>query len=471
MNYSMKSRIVAALLVGLSATTIGYAEEPAISTVNPFAVETTDETNEAAQDAAIGQGGGEASGEADSLAYLDNAPIKVVKPEATTKNERTKTGWLAEQMAVTEFGDSIQFWQAASENEGPLPSITQNNLADIGKSYTANDLPSLGSEDDYAIATYRLGDKFVVPKDVDKTEVRDNFTTYHMKDLAVTVYTGPSVERLVNDPLRGQGATYFFEPNTITNIHSTKKGVNTVRDIGPGSTRMELVFAYGSPNAMWRDQKNETYIFLYEGHSENSWPQKKDFKSPVENTNSNSQQQSMLGQQKEYIAFTIKQSNIEAVDMISGQVWPRFGLPKAPVYDFEAGKLTADDFVLRGLQLNDHFTNDSNNDWKHQGMLFGSAFIGYNEYGVSVDKKNLINRVLLNIYTPTRRGIAMGDTKYLLLFVYGMPTRIVESTTNSGTSTVYEYKNPAASNSYLQFALDEKNQYIKSVMLSDRPVK
>ena len=28
-----------------------------------------------------------------------------------------------------------------------------------------------------------------------------------------------------------------------------------------------------------------------------------------------------------------------------------------------------------------------NNDWKHQGMLFGSTFIGYNEYGVSVDKK------------------------------------------------------------------------------------
>ena len=447
MNYSMKSRIVAALLVVLSATTIGYAAEPAISAVNPLAVETTDETKEAARDAAAtGQGDAEASSEADGLAYLDNAPIKVVKPDATSKKESTKT-------------------------EGPLPSITQNNLADIGKSYTANNLPTLGSEDDYAIATYRLGDKFVVPKDVEKTEVRENFTTYHMKDIAVTVYTGPSVERLVNDPLRGQGAMYFFEPNTITNIHSTKKGVNTVRDIGPGSTRMELVFAYGSPNAMWRDQKNETYIFLYEGHSENSWPQKKDFKSPVENTNSNSQQQSMLSQQKEYIAFTIKQSNVEAVDMISGQVWPRFGLPKAPVYDFEAGKLTADDFVLRGLQLNDHFINDSNNDWKHQGMLFGSAFIGYNEYGVSVDKKNLINRVLLNIYTPTRRGIAMGDTKYLLLFVYGMPTRIVESTTNSGTSTVYEYKNPAASNSYLQFALDEKNQYIKSVMLSDRPVK
>ena len=38
-----------------------------------------------------------------------------------------------------------------------------------------------------------------------------------MKDLEVTVYTGPAQERLVNNQLRGQGATYFFEPNTITN--------------------------------------------------------------------------------------------------------------------------------------------------------------------------------------------------------------------------------------------------------------
>lgn len=470
MNHSIKSRIVAALLVGLSATTVGYAAEPAISTVKPTAVEATEDTNDAAATAAAPVETVEPDA-ANSVAYIDNAPIKAVKIDTKTKKENTKTGWLAEQMAVTEFGDSIQFWQAASENEGSLPSVTQNNLADIGKSYTANNLPTIGSEDDYAIDGYRLGDQFVASKDVEKTVVRDNFTTYYMKDLEVTVYTGPAQERLINNQLRGQGATYFFEPNTITNIHSTKKGAHTVRDIGVGSTRMELVFAYGSPNAMWRDLKNESYIFLYEGHSENSLSRKKEFNRSIENTNNNSQQQSMLGQQKEYIAFTIKQSNVEAVDMISGQVWPRFGLPKAPVYDFEAGKLTADDFVLRGYKLNDHFVNDPNNDWKHQGMLFGSTFIGYNEYGVSVDKKNLINRVLLNIYTPTRRGIAMGDTKYLLLFVYGMPTRIVESTTNAGTSTVYEYKNPAASDSYLQFALDDKNQYIKSVMLSDRPVK
>ena len=404
--------------------------------------------------------------------------VAVVKAPAT--DESSKTGWLAEQLAVTAFGDSLQYWQAASENDGVMPQDSKNNLADIGRS---NNLPALGDEDDYSLAqkpesedgtsigpVYRVGDVYVPSPSAQKT-VKGVFTTYHEKDIDITVYTGPDKSRLVDNQLRGQGATYLFPVGTITNLHTTDKGLVTIRDIGVGSSRMEMIFSYGSPNAMWRNQTDESYIFLYEGHSENSLSRKKDFNGSIENTNNNSQQQSMLGQQKEYIAFTIKQSNVEAVDMISGQVWPRFGLPKAPVYDFEAGKLTADDFVLRGYKLNDHFVNDPNNDWKHQGMLFGSTFIGYNEYGVSVDKKNLINRVLLNIYTPTRRGIAMGDTKYLLLFVYGMPTRIVESTTNAGTSTVYEYKNPAASDSYLQFALDDKNQYIKSVMLSDRPVK
>nr|WP_252894367.1 hypothetical protein [Veillonella denticariosi] len=160
MNHSMKRRIAATLLIGLSATGIGYAEEPAATKTMPV---------------------------------------------ATTKSpEQSKTGWLAEQMAVTDFGDSIQYWQAASENEGPLPSVTKNNLADIGKSYTANNLPALGdTADDYAIEGYRLGDHFTAPKDVERTSVRDNFTTYFMKDFDVTVYTGPAKERLVDNQLRG----------------------------------------------------------------------------------------------------------------------------------------------------------------------------------------------------------------------------------------------------------------------------
>lgn len=407
--------------------------------------------------------------------------VAVVKAPAA--DESSKTGWLAEQLAVTAFGDSLQYWQAASENDGVMPQDSKNNLADIGRSYTSNNLPALGDEDDYSLAqkpesedgtsigpVYRVGDVYVPSPSAQKT-VKGVFTTYHEKDMDITVYTGPDKSRLVDNQLRGQGATYLFPVGTITNLHTTDKGLVTIRDIGVGSSRMEMIFSYGSPNVMWRNQTDESYIFLYEGHSENSWPEKKEFSSSVANTNNNSQLPETIQNGKSYVAFTIKNNTVEAVDILDGQVWSRFGLPKAPMYSFHAGQLTEDDFVLRGLHLNQHFVNDANGEWRTQGMLFGSTFIGYNEYGVSVDGNSLINRVLLNVYTPTRRGIAMGDTKYLLLFVYGMPTRIAESTTSTGTATVYEYKNPRSNNSYLQFALDDKNQYIKSVMLSDRPVK
>ena len=407
--------------------------------------------------------------------------VAVVKAPAA--DESSKTGWLAEQLAVTAFGDSLQYWQAASENDGVMPQDSKNNLADIGRSYTSNNLPALGDEDDYSLAqkpesedgtsigpVYRVGDVYVPSPSAQKT-VKGVFTTYHEKDMDITVYTGSDKSRLVDNQLRGQGATYLFPVGTITNLHTTDKGLVTIRDIGVGSSRMEMIFSYGSPNAMWRNQTDESYIFLYEGHSENSWPEKKEFSSSVANTNNNSQLPETIQNGKSYVAFTIKNNTVEAVDILDGQVWSRFGLPKAPMYSFHAGQLTEDDFVLRGLHLNQHFVNDANGEWRTQGMLFGSTFIGYNEYGVSVDGNSLINRVLLNVYTPTRRGIAMGDTKYLLLFVYGMPTRIAESTTSTGTATVYEYKNPRSNNSYLQFALDDKNQYIKSVMLSDRPVK
>ncbi|WP_295993465.1 hypothetical protein [uncultured Veillonella sp.] len=407
--------------------------------------------------------------------------VTVVK--APTADESSKTGWLAEQLAVTAFGDSLQYWQAASENDGVMPQDSKNNLADIGRSYTSNNLPALGDEDDYSLAqktdsedgtsvgpVYRVGDVYVPTPSAQKT-VKGVFTTYHEKEMDITVYTGPDKSRLVDNQLRGQGATYLFPVGTITNLHTTDKGLVTIRDIGVGSSRMEMIFSYGSPNAMWRNQTDESYIFLYEGHSENSWPEKKEFSSSVANTNNNSQLPETIQNGKSYVAFTIKNNTVEAVDILDGQVWSRFGLPKATMYSFHAGQLTEDDFVLRGLRLNQHFVNDANGEWRTQGMLFGSTFIGYNEYGVSVDDNSLINRVLLNVYTPTRRGIAMGDTKYLLLFVYGMPTRIAESTTSTGTATVYEYKNPRSNNSYLQFALDDKNQYIKSVMLSDRPVK
>ena len=113
--------------------------------------------------------------------------------------------------------------------------------------------------------------------------------------------------------------------------------------------------------------------------------EKKEFSSSVANTNNNSQLPETIQNGKFYVAFTIKNNTVEAVDILDGQVWSRFGLPRRLCIPSMPVQLTEDDFVLRGLHLNQHFVNDANGEWRTQGMLFGSTFIGYNEYGVSVD--------------------------------------------------------------------------------------
>ena len=85
MSHSIKSRIVAALLIGLSATTVGYAAEPAISTVKPTTVESTEATADVAttdDKTTVDAAGTDA---ADSVAYIDNAPIKAVKIDTKIK--------------------------------------------------------------------------------------------------------------------------------------------------------------------------------------------------------------------------------------------------------------------------------------------------------------------------------------------------------------------------------------------------
>ena len=65
---------------------------------------------------------------------------------------------------------------------------------------------------------------------------------------------------------------------------------------------MELVFAYGSPIAMWRDLKMKV-ISSYMKVIPKIHGLEKEFNSSIENTNNNSQQQSMLGTTERIYCF------------------------------------------------------------------------------------------------------------------------------------------------------------------------
>ncbi len=393
-----------------------------------------------------------------------NPEIWLEKQSVPTKE------WEAEEKAVEAFSNSIQSWHNKSVDASVYQS--PNSMADIGKSFTASNLPTLSTDEEFRVDGIGLGEIFIPSKyDVARVETNDTFTSYTLKNMTVTVYAGVHESRLIDHQLRGEGAVYFYEPGTITNIHMTGGTEKTNREMGIGNTRGELIFSYGSPNAIWRDIKAGNYVYLYAGYDHKVWSSKQENKTSIKNTEYNSQSQQARQETKRYIAFTIGDNKISAIDFIDGPVWTRYALPAVEMHDYVPGQFTEADFVLRGLRLNEHFNNDADSDWKSQGTLYGSDFIGYADYGVGFDKKHLINRVFLSAYAPTRRGIAVGDTRYLLLFIYGMPTHVEEKQTTEGKLKVYEYKNPLVSNSYLLFTLDAKDQFIKSIMLSDRPTK
>src|SRR3712207_1665838 len=66
----------------------------------------------------------------DNVNYATEEPTPIIIIKTNDETIRSKKGWLAAQLAVTAFGDSLQYWQAASENDGEMPSDTRNNRSE-----------------------------------------------------------------------------------------------------------------------------------------------------------------------------------------------------------------------------------------------------------------------------------------------------------------------------------------------------
>lgn len=174
-----------------------------------------------------------------------------------------------------------------------------------------------------------------------------------------------------------------------------------------------------------------------------------------------------------YLVFTLKDNKVNAIDMIDGQVWGQLRLPAVTPQYYQANHLTDEDFSLMGYRVNTPFVADQNEQWQQRGFLYGDEFIAYDDMLIGFDKHQTVARAMITKSTAlTRRGISIGDSKYLLLYLYGMPSTIETDTGANGEPLmVYTYKNPDSAYSYLLFTVGETDNFIKSVMLSDRPNK
>ena len=259
-------------------------------------------------------------------------------------------------------------------------------------------------------------------------------------------------------------------------LWTDKENIFLHEDVHVGATRGEVLFAWGAPRAMWRDNGNDSLLWLYQGTiakektiTKNEKPamQIEEFSQSVKNTYSSD---SLAGSNSSvgYVWLSLKDGKVTHLGMITGQDWPRFAIPATTLETFKPNTMTESDFSLMGYRLGDTFTNDPNRSWEERGKLYGQEFLGYKDVVIAYNKEHEITRVMINSSLgTTKRGISLGDSKYLLLYLYGVPD--FEEPANYHDSTkgvVYGYRHPVLEHTYLLFTLDDT--FVREILLSNQ---
>ena len=259
-------------------------------------------------------------------------------------------------------------------------------------------------------------------------------------------------------------------------LWTDKENIFLHEDVHVGATRGEVLFAWGAPRAMWRDNGDGSLLWLYQGtfdkektitKNEKSAMHLEEFSQSVKNTYSSD---SLAGSNSSvgYVWLSLKDGKVTHLGMITGLDWPRFAIPATTLETFKPNTMTESDFSLMGYQLGKTFTNDPNRSWEERGKLYGQEFLGYKDVVIAYNKEHEITRVMINSSLgTTKRGISLGDSKYLLLYLYGVPD--FEEPANYHDSTkgvVYGYRHPVLEHIYLLFTIDDK--FVREILLSNQ---
>ena len=325
-------------------------------------------------------------------------------------------------------------------------------------------------------------DSLEAPSEVENTAKKDSSETAkesnHSKaDSTVDHKVSDKVKKPIEDKKDSKDAKQPTAPKyPIDLLWTDKASIFLHEDVHVGATRSEVLFAWGAPQAMWRDNKDGSLLWLYRGvfgeektiiKNKKSSMQKEEFSHSVKNTYTSD---SLAGSNSSvgYVWLSLKRGKVTHLGMITGQDWPRFAIPATTLETFKPNTMTESDFSLMGYRLGDTFTNDPNRFWEERGKLYGQEFLGYKDVVIAYNKEHEITRVMINSSLgTTKRGISLGDSKYLLLYLYGVPD--FEEPANHHDSTkgvVYGYRHPVLEHTYLLFTLDDK--FVREILLSNQ---
>ncbi|MFR6643631.1 MAG: hypothetical protein ACLUQN_08805, partial [Megasphaera sp.] len=135
-------------------------------------------------------------------------------------------------------------------------------------------------------------------------------------------------------------------------------------------------------------------------------------------------------------------------------------------------KLTERDFTLMGFGLNQPFEANKYNMWNKLVKRNNSSFWLYGDYGVEVDRRNMIQKVFLltnNGYTS--RGATLGYHVSTILALYGRPDRVEWGPDKEKSVDAYYYDSPYQKGVSLVIIMRHNEPYVDDIILTSTPIK
>ena len=131
------------------------------------------------------------------------------------------------------------------------------------------------------------------------------------------------------------------------------------------------------------------------------------------------------------------------------------------------------DFTLMGFALDKPFQANKYNMWSNLVKKDGNDFWLYGDYGVEVDRRNVVRKVFLltnNAYTS--RGATLGYHLSTVLSLYGRPDRMEIGPADAEKSVdAYYYDSPFQKGVSLAFIVNHKTQYVEDILLISAPIQ
>lgn len=360
----------------------------------------------------------------------NTAPVKEEAPEAATE---------AKEKAAAEHTEEAA--KPAEEKEKPAADVKKEKkepakaAPEKEKKLLALGGRALGKAD-FSVRGLSLGSSFAdteavlgMPESIDKGSVRD---VYGWKDMAVRfVHDLPAEYSTREDVMLAERV-----PGGADVISVSGADILTARGVSVGTSRENVLRAYGRPAALLWDGKRESLYLTYASG-------------------------------EDMIVFTVKKDKVSNIRIAEKD--KDFLSPRAAGVAVKGKRTTEDDFRIAGYALGESFNEHAWLSWEKKAINPEEEIWYYQGFGVRFRTKdrNIRSFFLTDARMTTARGISVGDDQSTVEALYGGPEKLEVNHLETGTQNAYIYFSPDRHKVLIIYLSDATKKVVNVVIMNN----